>query len=69
MGRSPDHGDGMTPAEQNRDYQDKLEINAQLLSHLSKISRLEGQVESLLEEARSQAKRIQDLELRSLTIG
>lgn len=56
------HSGGMTPAEKNRDYQDKLEINAELLNHLSKISRLEGQVKSLLEAAKSQAIKIQKLE-------
>ncbi len=55
-------GDGMTPAEKNRDYQDKLEINAELLLHLSKISRLEGQVKGLLEAVQSQAKSIQKLQ-------
>lgn len=56
------HGDGMTPVEQNEAYQARLEINAELLLLLSKISRLEGQVEALIHGAREHNKKIEKLE-------
>jgi len=45
------HGDGMTPAEQNKAY-----------LYRSKVDRLEGQVEALIEATQSQAKKIEKLE-------
>lgn len=43
-------------------HTESIEMRAELLLHLSKISRLEGLVKSLLEDAQSKAKSIQKLQ-------
>ena len=56
MGRSP-----------NLPYEDPvldLEARAELLVHLGKISRLEGQIEALIYGAREHNKKIEELEKR-----
>lgn len=45
-----------------------LEARSELLLHLSRISRLEGQVEALLEAAIKTAKQIEELQTKQIAL-
>ncbi len=62
-------GSGMTRIELDEAQKEALYLRSELLLHLSKISRLEGQVEALIYGAREHNKKIEKLETKQRSIN